>query len=1292
MRSVKLTVFIFVLCLTAAAGSAFAGGSVRTLSDTNGRIVLELSSQSAGNQAVVHTFFVAISTTGSWSVDFQPTTGAALPLEALADTVTVAQPFMYRGTRALWVRVTVPPDIPLSRVTVDYTPAAEVRSAATADPLLKALVVNTDVFPTTARSGSPDPWFSLAPNWVKLTLATRGMYAVTGADLASAGVSLAGIDPATLRAFTGGARVQARELTDPNASWLPGQAMREIPLRVEAGTDGTFDAGDRIVFYGIGSEEWSDYYGPAPDTLYYRHTHAKNNVYFLSWGGSLGGTPLRMSDVTAAPAALPDRTTYFHREYRERDLINDFDYRGDGWLWLDVPRPGTTRYGLVSIDVRDLVTSRPQVFRSVALATYVSSGDPTGSNIGHHALYLNLRGGVERTVGGLVWDSQVTDRYFENGIPVRISGDFLLDGANQFRLQVPGDLNPLDKMYFAWFSIGYERRIRAVSDAIAFSSPDTTGVLNFSATSFGTQGTLSAFDVTDPWGPFGLAGAEVTPSGAGRRVRFSSSVAGGRRHYWVGTAAAMRKPTVARVTPLELRNESAGPNMLIICHRNFRAAADRLRAYRAAHLPLYGNPSVKVVTTDDIFDNFSAGLPDPMAIRNYIKFLYENSIDANGNPRLGYVLLLGDATVDFRNNASSQPDYVPTNLYFTRTTLFTMATDDWFAHLDATDQIGGSSVMDVALGRLPVETAAEASIAVDKVIGYEQDSPREPWRDEIILVADDELSSFENACETTWTDESESITYDHASDYLTVRKIYLAEYPQIGSIKPQSRLDFLDAWNNGALLINYIGHGSSQQMADEQVFLASDVSQLNNGLRLPVLMAFSCTIGEFANPAGKSLSEKLIVRAEGGAVATVTGSRETYPGPNARLNAALFKLMTPRRLGEPDVPLGVSVMNAKLHSAAETFFQAFQEENNLKYNLLGDPATTLRVARQVARFETAGNETLVAGARHVLRGRVMRNGATDTGFSGSVAVTVREPRVRRQYETRCTPAIVMLYDVPGGVLYQGTADVSAGEFQVSFRVPRLASTGPLAFAAAYANAGGIDAAEAIDSVLVVAAPTLADSLALKQVDGAPRVDLGFKSGLKVVKPGDTVRAQVRDQDGINILATTNEGKQAILIDDLPVPIDVNEYFSFDHGGVDTSGVLLFPLPDLDVGKHRLVYKVSDSFGATALDTLFFDVTDALDYYARAVMNYPNPFQTSTQFLFRLSNRASVRLDIFTVSGKRVRRIEEVRDGGEVWIEWDGRDTAGEEIANGTYLYVATVDFVGLDRPPTVLRGKLTRIR
>jgi hypothetical protein len=208
----------------------------------------------------------------------------------------------------------------------------------------------------------------------------------------------------------------------------------------------------------------------------------------------------------------------------------------------------------------------------------------------------------------------------------------------------------------------------------------------------------------------------------------------------------------------------------------------------------------------------------------------------------------------------------------------------------------------------------------------------------------------------------------------------------------------------------------------------------------------------------------------------------------------------------------------------------------------------------------------------------------------------------------------------------------------------------------------------------------------------------LKSGLKVVKPGESLQALVNDGDGINILSTTNEGRHALLIDD-GFPIDVTEFFRFDHGGTDTSGALIYPLPELPMGDHRAIYKVGDSFGQTTLDTLNFAVADSMQYFAEAVLNYPNPFSTTTQFLITLSSRASIRLDIFTVSGKRIRRLETTRDGGAVgvssyaeeWIFWDGRDAAGDEIANGIYLYVVTVDFLDVQRAPLVLRGKLSKI-
>ena len=229
----------------------------------------------------------------------------------------------------------------------------------------------------------------------------------------------------------------------------------------------------------------------------------------------------------------------------------------------------------------------------------------------------------------------------------------------------------------------------------------------------------------------------------------------------------------------------------------------------------------------------------------------------------------------------------------------------------------------------------------------------------------------------------------------------------------------------------------------------------------------------------------------------------------------------------------------------------------------------------------------------------------------------------------------------------------------------------------------------VRSALMLVEPAVTDSV--QPLDGPPRVELGFRGGLSVVKPGAVLQAVVRDADGVNILSTTNEGKQALIMDDSNLPIDVTDYFTFDHGGSDTSGVLEYPLTDIAFGEHRAVFKVGDSFGLTSVDTLYFTVTDPMDYAAEAVFNYPNPFSESTHFLFKLTDRATIHLDIFTLSGRRIRTINQVCGAGEAWVYWDGRDGAGDEIANGVYLYAARVVFSGVDRPPVYLRGKLVKI-
>jgi hypothetical protein len=1318
MRLLFLTTWVCIgLCvLSGVRDVARADAVPRVVSESNGQIVIDIVEDGVPDPAPVANFFVAISNTGAFSVSLDATRAVKVtdpPLSfdgesvdslrarsATSDTIRVYTPFLYRGTRVINIQVNVflfPTGtdevyrLVTPRVTIDYDPAPATHSRQAADPMLRELVVNEDVFPSEVRTTSPDPWFSLSNNWIRIPVTSRGVYAVTGQDLQQM-VSQAefnAINPSTLRLFSVFGQDQPFDLSDLSGSWNDGEAMREAAILVEDGGDGTFDPQDRLVFYAVGPEGWADYYDPsAPDTVYYQSTRARTAYYFLTWNSTLPGSPRRITDADGTPGAGPFVGSYLHREYREEDHINDFDFRGDGWLWVDIPESGIKIRATGSVDVAFLDASRPQTYRTLALARYKSTLG--GANINDHLAVYHVRRGqsTDVTILQKTWTTPSGARY-ENGTPVRKDGYFLDNGTNDFILDVQPSPNPKDAMYFAWYSVFYHRFLQATANALGFSTSDTTGTVAFEATGFNSETTAYVFDVTDMTTPVRLVGAAAGPA-----VRFSAVLDGTHRHFWVAKPAGLVRPSgMTRIAPTDLRAETAGTNMLIVTDDAFLSSALRLRAYRASHLPYYDNARVKVVTVRDIYNNFSGGMPDAMAIRNYIKFLFDRYPDANNNPMLAYVLFFGRANEDFRNNRSSQPDYVPSNLYFTIRTDYTFVTDEWYGLLNSGDQNPGYAVPDVAIGRLPVTTSDEARLAVDKIIGYETDPTFGSWRNEIVLVADDEVSTNENACDVEFTVESEFIANHRAANFLETKKVYLVDYPRLsGGVKPASRLALLDAWNEGALVVNYIGHGSSQQMADELVFLNTDVGLLNNERRLPVLLALSCTIGDFANFQARCLGEKLVLRENGGTIAAVTASRESYPIYNRRLDFSTFVDVTPRQPGGRVRPLGETMLRAKMRASIESLHSVNQEENNWKYNLQADPAVRPRVVTQDVRFDLPPQDTLVAGVRKVIHGGVYRDGALDTGFNGSVWVRVREPIVMHKRLAECKSVQVLEYNVPGGVLYESTADVTAGEFSVTFRVPRSSRTGPFAFITGYADNGAIDAAGTLDSTFTLVEPTLADSLALRQIDGAPRVTLGFKSGLETVKPGETLRAVVRDADGINTLVTTNEGKQALLFDDLAVPIDANEFFHYDHGGADTSGVLLYPLPELSFGHHRAIYKVSDAFGNTTLDTLQFNVTDPLNYFGEVVLNYPNPFKTSTEFLVRLSDRADIRLDIFTVSGRRIRRIEAVRDGGDAWIPWDGRDAHGGEIANGTYLYVATIDFWGLDRPPLVVRGKVAKIQ
>jgi len=783
-----------LLVVFAAISSQAAG--LRVLEERDGYMKIEVDFSGSGDSPVsVHTlyadglprlsfvrFFVAVPERGGCratieSGDHEEEAGGLPPITRGTDTpeavrgelpptgfypsapVSVSKPFYYRkkpvvavdcyservdysrGVKDVWKKMTL---------NITYPASRGKSGSETKDPLLGRVVLNASRagdYPGRKRSSrvaAPAPHFSLSSNWVKIGIMTRGVYYITGNDLFNLGFSLDAVDPGSFRLFTAGGVNQNPSFADSSGTWLPGNWMRECDIYVLDGGDGSFDPNDRIVFYALGLKDWLDYFDPsAPDTVFYDHPYATSNYYYLTWGGAFPGSAARMKKTDAAPSGNPPRTTFPDRLYFEKNIVKNFDFGGDGWLWLDIGRnsvPNEEKL-LPVFPVRDLVETRPQVFRTTAFSSYcgsLCSGDTIDSNANHHAVYI-MNGKI---VTEKIWNTFYGTKY-EDGYPVSASGFFLQEGQNRLVLRVPRDLNPKDFMYFDYYSIFYERRMTAVANELAFTGPDTSGIVDFEVSGFLGSDSLYVFDVTDQYHPGLLRGLSVSNVGATRKVAFSCAASGGRKHFWACSAGTFKKPfETRRYTPVDLRGVTSSPNMLIVYHEDMRAAAERLKNFRSSHLPYYPNGDVAAVSIESVFDNFSGGVPDPMAIRNYCKFLYDN-FTVGGVPLLAYVCLMGDANTDYKRYASVQEDYLPTNLNLhARGTPIAeaYATDEWYAYMDPQDETPGFGIPDIAVGRLPAANLSEANIFTDKIISYETTTDPDPWKNEIILVADDENS------------------------------------------------------------------------------------------------------------------------------------------------------------------------------------------------------------------------------------------------------------------------------------------------------------------------------------------------------------------------------------------------------------------------------------------------------------------------------------------------------------------------------------------------------------------------
>ncbi|RMF01457.1 MAG: hypothetical protein D6768_10605, partial [Chloroflexi bacterium] len=728
---------------------------------------------------------------------------------------------------------------------------------------------------------------------LKIVVSQAGLTALTRADLQAAGVPVDSLDPRTLQISYG-------------TSFAP------VAILVEGESDGVFDSADRVLFFA----------NPA----FSRYT--TEDVYFLTWGAT---SPPRMATRPGSPAGLPVGIAWRSAQ-AERNQVYEPLYQGrngDAWYWNSLSQSCYIAGGVSSSYSISLAAPLVNATTPATLTVWLQGASTDSANPDHKTwVYFN-----NNFAGQTQWDGEQ-----QVALSVPLDAGWLQNGSNTIRVTLPG----LDNGNGVCES-GEVLAEKTYVDAFELAYPTATGgssQLRFWGQAGQKQYTLGGWpsaalrvlDVTDPLSPQVVSGVQV--SGGGPVSLSLGDASAAPAEYLVAPESAILSPL--RLEPAQLlADPPGGADYILITHPDFAAAVAPLAAHRAGQ-------GLRVFTADvqAVYDSFGGGRATPEAIRAFLQHAYQNW----PAPKPLYVLLVGDGSYDFKNYSGFNPkNFIPPYL---------VDVDPWWGETASDNRLvtfGGNQVPSMLIGRLPVNSAAEAATVVGKIIDYET-GPLFPggWNARQLFVGGDSLKNpvtdgFWYNWDTVGIQEASDEAYNRLVSPFSGRRYYYnanagSSSSYIYNNYVTLRTDFLNGFEAGAGLITFTGHSSWHQWNDQPVLRWSlvaadnDVEQLSNGTRLPVALEMTCFTGYFHHPEYPTMDEALLRQPGGGAVAVWGATGLGVGTGHSMLQAGFFDAI----LGG-QTNLGAAVLAGKLK------LQATGSNLDLldTFTLFGDPAMTM---------------------------------------------------------------------------------------------------------------------------------------------------------------------------------------------------------------------------------------------------------------------------------------------------------------------------------------------------------------
>ncbi len=1083
-------------------------------------------------------------------------------------------------------------------------------------------------------------------NWFRISVSGPGVYKMDVPFLSSLGLP-SGIPSAQLRLYGNGGGM----LPEANSS-LPIDDLQENAIFISDGGDGIINGSDYVLFFAQGPHHWEK------DSLNKRFVHKKNiysdkAYYYLA----VGGSGVRVSGHPGGGSPSLSVSSFNERYFHELDTVN-FLSSGKEWYGEEFSNaPGRTLTRSFNLPLEDLQQQGATLVSSVA-ARSVNAVSRFNFLVNNQPVQQVEVNPISTALYDLfAQQSQKADAFIMNQPTAIITVNYQQGSFNS-----QGWLN--------WFEFFPRRNlVLPQGKQLLFRDWNSVGSGNAEFVLTGADAATQVWEVTDPFNP-----VRMTVSLAGSQLRFVNDAQ--RLREYVAFSGQFPVPVAhGRVLNQDL-HATTEKDFIIISHPSFLPQAQRLAEFHEAR----NNLRVLIVTPEQIFHEFSSGIPDPTAIRDFVKMYfdrYQSTWAQSGK----YLLLFGRASFDYKDRINGNTNFVPAYESFNSIDpLATYTSDDFFGFLDDNEDINSGVVvnqLDIGIGRIPARNIDDAKNFVDKVLEYHAAPSYGPWRNNLNFVADDEDFNLHLQDAEVLT-----ATVSTTAPEFNQQKIYLDAFQQesgsAGGRYPQANAMINNNIFNGTLFWNYSGHGGPQRLAEEVVIDQQIVNNWNNRYKLPLFLTATCDFAPYDNPFINSLGENLLVRPRTGAIALMTTTRVVFAFSNRILNNNYLRFAL-----EPDASGRYKTLGEAMMAAKNFTYQTSGDlTNNRKFTLLGDPAMTLGfpvlnavITHVNGKDISVDADTLSAAEVVLMEGEVRDlNNNLLNQYNGTAYLTVFDKVQTITTLGNDANSQPVGFQTRENSLFKGKASIQGGKFKFNFKVPRDINyqygSGKISL---YAQDGTSDGNGFTNNVVIGGiAANVAPDVVGPEIKAFLNDEMFVNGSISNANP--ILILKLSDSSGINTGGSGVDHDIVATLDN-----DQNQYFilnSFYESDVDDyqNGSVRFQLPEMSPGHHSLKIKAWDVMNNSSEYILDFTVINSDNLKIDRVLNYPNPFTTRTQFWFEHNQPGAdlgVKIEVFTIGGKLIKSITQTINtpgNRSSEVEWDGRDDYGQKIGRGVYVY------------------------